>query len=73
MRELLDGPMNKKEQKELEREQKRIIVQTEHEFRQEKEKRLEEYFRGYADKEERNTAIYYRLWYLLRIPNQINK
>jgi len=53
VRELLERPLNKKEQKELEREQKRKIVQTEHEFRQEKEKRLEEHFRSYADKGEK--------------------
>ncbi|MEA3419828.1 MAG: helix-turn-helix domain-containing protein [Campylobacterota bacterium] len=54
---LLEKPLSKKEQKELEAEQKKKIVQTEHEFRQEKEKRLEVHFSNYANKEERNAAI----------------
>ncbi len=38
-------------------EQKRKIVQTEHEFRQEKKKTLEGHLGNYANKEERNAAI----------------
>ena len=57
MQELLEKPLSKKEQKELEAEQKRKIVQTEHEYRQEKNKTLKEHFSNYANKEERNMTI----------------
>ncbi len=57
VQELLEKPLDKKEQKELEAEQKRKILQTEYEFRQEKDKTLEEHFVKYTNKEERNIAI----------------
>ncbi len=57
IQELLKKPLSKKEQKELEAEQKKKIVQTEYEFRQEKDKTLKEHFSIYTNKEKRNMAI----------------
>jgi len=54
---LLEKPLNKQEQKELEDEQKKKITQTEHEFKQEKGKTLKEHFISYKNIEERNLAI----------------
>ena len=57
IQDLLEKPLNKQEQKELEDEQKKGITQTEHEFKQEKDKTLKEHFANYTNKEERNLAI----------------
>ena len=42
---------------ELESKQKKKITQTEHEFKQEKDKTLKEHFTSYTNKKERNLAI----------------
>ena len=57
IQELLEKPLSKAEQKELKREQKKKIVQAEHEFKQEKDKTLQQHFGNYSDKKERNLAI----------------
>ena len=57
IQELLEKPLSNKEQKELEAEQKKKIVQTEHEFRQTKEITLEKHFQNSIDLSSRNTAI----------------
>ena len=57
IQELLEKRLSKKELKELEAEEKKKIVQTEYEWRQEKEKRLEEHFENSKDLIERNSAI----------------
>jgi len=53
----LEQPLNKKEQKELEEEQKKKIVQKEHEFKQVKEIRLDAHFENNKDLVSRNSAI----------------
>ena len=57
IQELLETPLTIKELKELENEQKKKIIQTEHEFRQEKEKSLQEHFKGRQELSTRNAAI----------------
>jgi hypothetical protein len=57
IQELLKTPLNKKEQKELEDEQKKKIVQKEHEFKQMKAIALDRHFRKNKDLPERNFAI----------------
>ncbi|MEA3417985.1 MAG: transposase [Campylobacterota bacterium] len=57
IQEMLSRPLSKKEQKELEAEQKKKIVQTEHEFRQEKDKMLAQHFEKAKDLTARNLAI----------------
>ena len=57
IQELLEKPLSKQEQKELELEQKKKIVQTEHEFKQSKEISLEKHFEKNNNIQERNTAI----------------
>ena len=57
IQELLEKPLNTKEQKELESEQKKKIVQEEHEFKQMKEKTLESHFKHTDDLPSRNSAI----------------
>ena len=57
IQELLEKPLNKKEQQELETEQKKPIIQEEHIFRQTKEKRLEEHFSDAKEIVSRNSAI----------------
>ena len=57
IQELLEKPLNKKEQKELEEEQKKKIIQTEHEFKQIKENTLDKHFKNYKDLPTRNSAI----------------
>ena len=57
IQELLEKPLNTKEQKDLEAEQKKKIVQTEHEFRQTKEITLEKHFQNSIDLPLRNSAI----------------
>lgn len=54
---LLEKTLGKNELEELEREQKKKIIHTEHEFRQEKEKTLDEYFKKSQEREKRNIAI----------------
>ncbi|MEA3492535.1 MAG: hypothetical protein U9R27_11610 [Campylobacterota bacterium] len=57
IQELLEKPLSKKEQKELEAEQKKRITQEEHSFRQSKETTLEMHFINSADTASRNSAI----------------
>jgi len=57
IQELLEKPLNKKEQKELEAEQKKKIVQKEHTFKQMKEKELDSHFKNNKDLASRNSAI----------------
>jgi len=57
IQELLEKPLSKKEQKELEAEQKKKIVQTEHEFKQIKESTLDSHFKNKKDLPSRNSAI----------------
>ena len=57
IQELLEKPLNKKEQKDLEAEQKKKIVQKEHEFKQIKESTLDSYFKNNKDLPSRNSAI----------------
>ena len=57
MQELLEKPLNKKEQEELEAEQKKKIVQKEHEFKQTKERTLDSHFKNNKDLASRNSAI----------------
>ena len=57
IQELLEKPLNEKEQKELEEEQKKKIVQKDHEFKQIKELTLDEHFKNYKSLSERNIII----------------
>ncbi|PHS38043.1 MAG: hypothetical protein COB07_09695 [Sulfurovum sp.] len=57
MQKLLEKPLNKKEQEDLEAEQKKKIVQKEHEFKQIKEIPLDEHFKNNKDLASRNSAI----------------
>ncbi len=57
VQELLETPLSKKELKELENEQKKKITQNEHEFKQEKEKSLQEHFRDTQELPKRNSAM----------------
>ena len=57
IQELLETTLTKKEQKALEAEQKKKIIHTEHEFRQEKETSLEKHFQNTTDLPSRNSAI----------------
>ena len=57
MQELLEKPLNNKEQKELEAEQKKKIIEKEHEFKQTKEKTLDTHFANNKNLPSRNTAI----------------
>jgi len=57
IQELLEKPLSKKEQKESELEQKKKIVQKEHEFKQTREIKLEKYFENTNTISERNSAI----------------
>ena len=57
IQELLEKPLNKKEQRELEIEQKKPIIQKEHEFKQAKKITLENYFINVKEIELRNLAI----------------
>ncbi len=57
MQELLEKPLNNKEQKELEAEQKKKIIEKEHEFKQTKECTLDSHFKNNKDLPSRNTAI----------------
>ncbi len=54
---MLEQPLSKQEQKELEFEQKKKIVQTEHEFKQSKEISLDKHFENTNRIGERNLAI----------------
>ena len=57
VQELLSRALTKKELKELETEQKRNVIQTEHAFKQEKGKTLKEYFSDAKEMPSRNSAI----------------
>lgn len=57
IQELLEKPLNKKEQQELEAEQKKPVIQDEHEFKQTKEITLEDHFADAKDITSRNSAI----------------
>ena len=57
IQELLEKPLSKKEQKQLEIEQKKKVIQDEHEFRQTKEITLERHFEDAKDLKQRNSAI----------------
>ena len=57
VQELLERKLSKKELKELEEEEKKRLVQTEHEWRREKVKSLKEHFGKSKDIQERNRAI----------------
>jgi len=57
IQELLEKPLSKQEQEELELEQKKDIVQTEHSYKQSKEVSLEKHFEKSDTKEKRNLAI----------------
>ena len=57
MKELLEKPLNKKEQEEPEAEQKKKIVQKEHEFKQTKKHTLDKHFKNNKDLVLRNSAI----------------
>jgi len=57
IQELLEKPLSKQEQKELELEQKKKIVQIEHEFKQSKEISLEKHFENTNTISQRNSAI----------------
>ena len=57
MQELLEKPLNNKEQKELEAEQKKKIIEKEHEFKQTKEKTLDTHFKNNKNLPSRNSAI----------------
>jgi len=57
IREHLELALSKKELKELEIKQKRKIVQTEYGYKLEKTKTLNEHFKEYSNKKERNQAI----------------
>jgi DNA-binding NarL/FixJ family response regulator len=53
----MEKPLSKKEQKELDAEQKKKIIQVEHEFRQSKELTLKEHFKDTKELSKRNSAI----------------
>ncbi len=57
IQELLEKPLNTKEQQELDNEQKKKIVQEEHAFKQMKERTLEVHFGDVGDLPSRNAAI----------------
>jgi len=57
IQELLETQLSKKELKELETEQKKKIIHTEYEYRQEKDKTLQEHFKNAKDLATRNSAI----------------
>jgi len=57
IQELLEKPLTKAEQKELESEQKKKITHVEHEFRQIKETTLDKHFENSQDIPSRNSAI----------------
>jgi len=57
IQELLEKPLNKKEQKALETEQKKPIIQEEHTFKQAKEIPLKEHFKDTKVIASRNSAI----------------
>jgi len=57
IQELLEKPLNKKEQKALENEQRKPVIEDEHEFKQIKELTLESHFSDIEDISSRNTAI----------------
>ena len=57
VQELLAKALSKKELNELEAEQKKKIIQTEHEFKQEKIRTLQEHFSDAKDIASRNSAI----------------
>ncbi len=57
IQEHLAKALSKRELKELETEQKKKIIQSEHEFKQEKNKTLKEYFTNAKDRLSRNSAI----------------
>lgn len=57
MQELLEQPLNKKEQQALGKEQKKKIVEKEYEFKQIKELPLEQHFKNSNDLPSRNSAI----------------
>jgi len=57
IQELLEKKLNKKELQDLETEEKKKIVQTEYEWRQEKEKTLKEHFEKSKDLIKRNSTI----------------
>jgi REP element-mobilizing transposase RayT len=57
IQELLEKPLSKSEQKELEEEQKKKIVQQEHEFKQAKGTTLDKHFTNSKDLVSRNLAI----------------
>jgi REP element-mobilizing transposase RayT len=57
IQELLEKPLNKKEQKALEEEQKKKIVEKEHAFKQLKEIKLDAHFENNKDLVSRNSAI----------------
>jgi len=57
IQELLEQALSKKEQQELEAEQKKKIVETEHEFKQIKEISLKQHFKNSNNLPSRNSAI----------------
>ena len=57
IQELLEKPLNKKEQKALEAEQQKPIIQEEHTFKQAKEITLEKHFKDTNELASRNSAI----------------
>ena len=57
VQELLERTLSKRELKELEDEQKKKIISTEHEFRQEKIMSLDEHFKHAQELSKRNKAI----------------
>lgn len=57
IQELLEKPLSKTEQKELENEQKKKIVHVEHEFRQTQETTLAKHFQKVKDIASRNSVI----------------
>ena len=57
IQELLEKPLNKKEQKALETEQKKPIIQEEHTFKQAKETPLRVHFKDSKEIASRNSAI----------------
>ncbi len=57
IQELLEKSLSKKEQEKLEAEQKKKIVQKEHEFKQIKERTLDSHFKNNKDLPSRNSAI----------------
>jgi len=57
IQELIEKPLNNKEQKALETEQQKPIIQKEHTFRQAKETTLEKHFKDIKELASRNSAI----------------